>query len=646
MATIKTKDGIYLDIGDLAPDAPEVREAVMAERSGRMRRRMESPEMQAKLQANLAKDRETYDPTVGMSGLDKVLPNVGAGIANTWEGFKQIMPGMKGASDEDLLEKRAIDKHLAEKTDAGVGADWMPSAGSALQFAGEVAPTLAIPGGAAGGAALRTASMAGKVLPRSLATLLRTSPVLSGAAGGAAVGALQPVTSDESRTVNTVLGGATGAALPLAIKGVRSVAANWGAPRRAAQALSQGLGEQAETIPGQVAARDAARATTSRAARDIPESLAEATGSIPAADLEAQSAREVPNWADFKRGQNVARHEAVQQATNEADMLTAREGSRDLTADPLRDAAMQAAGATPAKQVMAPTLQAVNAISTSPGAVNPSVRRVVDLVRGAMDPRSPGGGRPESLYEVRKLLASKLNGPAQIGDELSAAVKGADRQTMQLIQAIDQSLDQASGGQWGQYLEAYKGGSRGVDASKASQLVRDTFEREGIPELGGAPEVTATRLGQAMRASEGSAGRAFPLALSDRARGGLGDVAEHLKQANEVQKARKLAGTAGGGSQTSFDLNQIMHRALPQLGGLPVRALRATLDAVSKGGHVETQRELAVLLQNPQAAVRAIQEAQRLNQPLSAGQAALWQAITQSAGSAPGEVLQAQPQAR
>jgi hypothetical protein len=643
MTTIRTKDDIYLDIGDLAPDAPEVREAVQAERAGRLRRKMQTPEMQAKVEAQRAKDREELDPTAGMSGLDKVRANIGAGMSNAWEGLKQITPGVQGPSDEDIREKRSIDKRLAEKTDLGVGPDWAPTAGSALQFAGEVAPTLAIPAGAAGSALARAAPMVGRALPRSIATLMRSRPVMSGVAGGGAAGALIPTTSDESRAVNTTLGAATGGALPLAVSAGRSLYGMATPARRAAGRLAEGLGEEAAAIPGQVAARDAERASTSAAARAIPESLAQATGSTAAAGLEAESARGLanPDWANFARSQNVARHEAVQAATREAEDLAARKEARSLTTDPLREAAMQQAGALPMKQVMAPTLQAVQAIANSPSAVNPAVQRVVGLVQSALDRRAPGGGRPESLYEVRKLLASKLHGPAQIGDELSAAVKGADRQTAQLIAALDQSLDQASGGQWQRYLDAYKGASAGVDASKAAQLARDVFQREGIPELGGVPEVTATRLGQARRASEGS-GR-FPLALSQRAQGGLGDVAEHISQANEVQKARKLAGTAGGGSQTSFDISKILERvSLSPLGSMPVRAARAAWELVTKQGNEAAQRELAVMLQNPQAAVRAIQEAQRLGRPLSVAEAALLQGASQSGGAALPLAMQAQ----
>ena len=59
-----------------------------------------------------------------------------------------------------------------------------------------------------------------------------------------------------------------------------------------------------------------------------------------------------------------------------------------------------------------------------------------------------GAVTPARLYEVRKVLAAKLSGPSAIGDELSAAAKGAQRETRGLIESIDDAIDAASTGHW------------------------------------------------------------------------------------------------------------------------------------------------------------------------------------------------------
>jgi len=637
---IETRDGIILKNipDDMPKDDPRLKQMVAQERIGR---RTRSPEFKAKVEAQQEQDRATYDPIKDMGPVGKTLANLGAGFANFGQGAQQLASKVGLAEpvpDEDVREKRAIDQRLADATQLGIGPDWAPSAGKALQFAGEVAPTLAIPGGALA----RAGSIGSKVLPRALMATAGRRAALGGAIGGGASGALMPTTEDESRLINTGVGAVTGAVLPLAVSAARGARANWGPGRRAAQQLSTELGPEAEAIPQQVAAREAQRAGTTQAAQAIPESLAETTGSATAGGLEAASAKEMnPEWTAFKRAQNVARHEAVQQATQEAPLTAQRMTARDLAADPMREAAMGAARQGASYE--APVLKAAQDMLTSSEAVNPSVRRVADYVLSAMDERAPTKLTPEGLYTVRKVLKDRLQGPHVMGDELSAAVKGADVQTLKLIAAIDQSLDQASGGRWGRYLSTYGRASRPVDASQAAQALRDVFQKEGVAELGGVPEVTATRLGQALRASEGGS-RHFPLELSPPARQGVEDVLEHVTRANEVQKARKLAGTAGGGSQTSMDLSDLAHRALSPLGGIYVRAVRAALDFVSKGGHAETQRELVGMLQNPQAAVRAIQEAQRLNAPLTAGQRVVLQALSTGAGGALPRTMQARTQ--
>jgi hypothetical protein len=631
MPTIHTKDDIYLDIPDgMAPDAPEVREAVAAERAGRRQRHMMTPEFKAKVAAQEAQDRETYDPTIGMSGGEKLAANVSAGVHSFWDGAKQLIPGMKGPSDDELRETRARDRHLAEKSDLGIGADWMPTAGSVAQFAGEAVPGMLIPGGAAA-----------KLLPKALSA---AKPVLSqmigGAAGGATSGALTATTSDESKGLNTLVGGALGSVLPLGMKAYRMLRGEFSpsAASRAGTKLVNELGDEpAGKIEQQVANRDIERSTKSAASQNIDESLAEATRSPHAAVVEARSARNAsanPSWQEFRAQQNRARHGAVQDATQEALDLDARELARDAAADPLRNKALKQAAKDPWFQQ--PAAQAAQSVlGSDAAAANKSVRYVANMVLDMMGPNATKPVNPSALYEMRKVLQKNLQGPAIIGDEVSAAVKGADRQTMMLIEGIDDALNQASGGQWSKYLKTYQKRSRPVDASTSAQLVRDTFEREGIPEIGGVPHVTATRLGSAMRASKGPEARKFPLALSTQAQGTLDDVAENIARANDVQATRKLAGTSGGGAQTSSDLAQDAVSKIPGRIGQAAQSVMA-------GAKESTERELASLMQNPQAAVQAIKRALALRQPLTEAQSQAMQMLSSSAGGALPRAMQTQ----
>lgn len=110
--------------------------------------------------------------------VNKGLAQFGSGVADY---------GMATADPKAVDEKRARDKILNE--------DYL---GKALHFGGKVAPALAIP--QVGG------------------------PVLGGMAAGAAMGALEPVGTGESRAFNTVSSAALGGLIPGAIKGFQYMA--------------------------------------------------------------------------------------------------------------------------------------------------------------------------------------------------------------------------------------------------------------------------------------------------------------------------------------------------------------------------------------------------------------------------------------
>ena len=138
---------------------------------------------QANLQKTMAQARADYDPTKDLTGTDAVLSNLGAGFANLGQGVKSLYTKATGnaadkaAMDADIREKRAIDEHLAQNT----------TGGGALQLAGEVLPTLAIPGGGFASAGRAAAGLVGRGAADALAGY-RAAEGLTGVAGAAARG--------------------------------------------------------------------------------------------------------------------------------------------------------------------------------------------------------------------------------------------------------------------------------------------------------------------------------------------------------------------------------------------------------------------------------------------------------------------------
>lgn len=635
MKTIRTKDGIHLEIpDDMDPNAPEVREAVTAERAGRFKRKMETPEMKARIAADIEKSQRESDPTKGIGTGEKILANIGAGYDTAWQGLKQLLPGVKGMNDEQLRDKRALDKRLAENTQTGIGADWMPTAGSALQFAGEVAPSLVIPAGAATGTAAR-------VLPRALQATVST-PIRAGATGGAVSGALMPTTSEESRTLNTAIGAGAGALLPAALAAGRGVHRMASAERRAGEQLHRAGGDLNE-LEAAYKARQAERGAMAPSVRAVPETLSEATGSVPFARMESQLGRfegTQDDLAAFMREQNQARYNAAMGATREADQLAGRDAIRTATTDPMREQALQRAAQDDWFHV--PVAQAATNMLAGPTGANPAVRRVANYVLSNMDQRADTAITPERLYEVRKVLTNNLEGPALIGDEMNAAVRGAQRQTRALIDAIDTALDASSGGQWRPYLQTFQRTSRDVDQARAAQEVRRVLTREGQPLIGEVPELSRTRLTRAIEASRGGQ-RDFPLQMSPSAQGTLDDLTRQIQRAEEPTRTRKLTGTRGGGSQTSTDIDSVL-RQLATRSGVPLlsQAMEAAGSAISDA----TKRELAGLLMDPPRAMAAIREAQRLNRPLTEAQQLLLGKTATVTGGALPRAMQSQQQPR
>lgn len=135
--------------------------------------------------ANLAADREKYAPTVGMSTADKFLAGTGKAFSDLGQGISQYLPG--GATRADVAETRKLDADLM-KTGAGM-------AGNVTGNIAAAVPAAFIPGA-------NTAVGAGLI--------------------GAGMGALSPSVSTPETLKNIGIGGASGAAVPLAVTGFKT----------------------------------------------------------------------------------------------------------------------------------------------------------------------------------------------------------------------------------------------------------------------------------------------------------------------------------------------------------------------------------------------------------------------------------------
>jgi len=548
---------------------------------------------------------KTYDPTEGMGWGEKALVNLGAGIDTTWQGAKQLAG--QGMSDEELDEKRRIDKHLAEQT----------TGGGLIQTAGAIAPAIPL-----GMAATMAAPLVG-------AGALAASPTLAAMGGGALSGALEPVRSDESRLQNVALGAAGGGVAPTALKYL--VKAGRGAgqvAQKAAAALPGRWGERAAEGVGE-------RRTADLLAKQLPggigpdvytphphigpsgTSAAVATQDPRLANLERGSRTSGgEHWQGFDEAGQRARWEAIDQGLQTSDDVARALEHADTVG---AQVPYQAVGTKRFNKEMDSFFDNLQQAKTSPQYLgNPTVRNAVDWVEKTM--AEAGQVTPELLHNMRRNISKGLTGAPGAGE---AGVRAAQSEpfVISLAQAMDEVLDKSSKGKWTGWKGDYASAMQKAEAAKADVNIRNKFVDEATgtlkkPGVGGAadvPEVTLAALKQAV-AQAGSMKRGPRKGqniLSTGSEDVLQGAIENLEKRGLLQRA-KAASTGGSGSDTASNLAQsaAMEMLLPS--GLGIG--RFVLGEGGRKGNVAMQRQLAGLLQDP-AALRQFlveQEQQRL----------------------------------
>jgi hypothetical protein len=230
-------------------------------------------------EAQLAADRKTFDPTLGMSGVDKFRAGAGKAFSDIGQGASQYLPG--GATRQDVAESRRLDAPLMAT-----------GPGMAGNVAGNVAaaiPTAMIPGAnTVGGSALI----------------------------GAGMGALQPSVSTGETLKNIGIGAGSSAAVPLALRGGQ-VAKSFVDP------LYQGGRDQ---IMGR-----ALRGAAGNQADDAMNAMKTAQSSVPGVQYTAAEAAGNPGIAAMQRtataANPVAMNEiAARQVSNNDALVAALKG--------------------------------------------------------------------------------------------------------------------------------------------------------------------------------------------------------------------------------------------------------------------------------------------------------------------------------
>lgn len=542
----------------------------------------------------------------------RMAANVGAGFDTAYEGAKQLIG--RGGSDEQIKADRALKEQLAEgTTGGGIG-----------QIVGEVAPTLAIPAGAVGAGARGAAALAGRGLPKALARFL---PAADAAVMGGAAGALAPVTSDESRTLNAGIGAVGGAALPAVVgagRVLKRTLSRGGAAERAGEELADRAGGNMQ--------RDLSNIATANP--DIPLSTAATAGNTELAMAErASRARNPAAWAEKDADTGRAVWDQVERATENLADIPAHKTVRRSNWAARSTEAMNAVDPQVWQQEAGALRQAIDQASRSPeGMIR--LKPTLAVIRDVMD--SPDFS-PQHLAELRKVMGQSVKGPSMPGQAFDRSVQN-DPLYLSLRDAMDDVLSKSSGGKWDRVNPGYRADSTPINQGEASAAIRARFENpttgEAVAgEIGGVPKVSAHRLSQAMNA-RGVVSK-FGDELAPGSRNRLTATMDALRKQGITQDV-KTAGTGGGGSNTTMDL--LASGAQHAMGLGPVLG---TLKALVTGrGDRLMNEELDRLLQNPAQYVQAIQQLQQRGQPPSFAQRELMQMLSQASAATPAALLQ------
>jgi hypothetical protein len=578
------------------------------------------------------------------SWLRRAIENYGAGTAELVTGAQQRWNDMFGddKSQADLkrraADERAVAETLAENT----------TGGGALQVAGNVAPTLAVPVGAFANTAIRGATF----LPRAYQALRAGSAIAPAAAttgrlGGAGLvgdsllaggtyGALRPTIEGESVLDNTLEGAAFSSLIPglagIGNYGRRMVTRAGGGDRAAERIVGDIAGEGADAAARKsVLQRTLSQLRGNAPQGSIPLSTAAQLDSADLARLERGSrARDASNWYDFDLNQARAVADEVNRATRESDVLASRRATRARVWNKDWADAQQGANLGQFAGDLAQFRNFLDDAMVMPDASNPTVRGMLKAISDDIERVTAAGAEytPAHLQQIRANLSARFN--PMNPNALSAAPRDSAARLAAMGQ-VDDILNRATNGKWQTVLDNYARRSRMVDASKAAGRVRDTFYGPSDRVLGVAadaggevPKITEAGLGRAMNRARGKDGASQ---LSSRAEMRLNAVLDALRRQNITQRVAKTA-TAGGGSNTASDT--IAAAAAGQVGdviagaaGVPSWVSRIGLGRLEDIATANRDRALAEALQNPDELLRILEKLERSGQPLSPEQSVL-----------------------
>ena len=323
-----------------------------------------------------------------------------------------------------------------------------------------------------------------------------------------------------------------------------------------------------------------------------------------------------PSWVDNEALQTSAVYDEVSGLVRGADQqLAGAREARAIASDPLRVSALEKANQqdqifrTGARDLALGQLEGV-------AGANPGASKLATMVLNVVKEQGEEGalkyGQPsaERLYSVRKNIGDALKPKGITLSEMEASAKDAGVYAKDLKKGVDNVLNDASGGEWQKYLDAFKAGSKDVNSAEALNEIRKELLEQVGPSKGinqnGSPIITRSFLARLI----GKYGTGpYGDKLSPTARKALENVRKDLQRIESPQ-ANYRGAAAPSGTGTASDA-----AALASALGAPnflTRGLSTGYNFLSKAGSEGRAKYLAKLLQDQDAAARGIRAAQQV----------------------------------
>lgn len=432
------------------------------------------------------------------------LQGAGKSFVDDARGAGQLL-GLR--SNQDIAQDRQLDQALMDTTAGKVG-----------DIGGSIAQTL--PFGAVGGAL-------------KLGELPLLARIGLGAAGGAAQGALQPVTSDDERSGNMIMGGFMGGAMPLAGAGLRLA----------------GHGIQHITNPGAVADRavlrrfgDIAGDLRGGSPDPVPGVVRTPAQAAmrPGVIAEERTARSgVPGAALFARDQanDAARVAHLRQFAGDENTLNDALAERGAFA---RQFVADNIGGTTVDP--APILDAIKSVKRGTGGANSGVRGALhDVTATLTDPDIVDENGHVPLASVESLRQS-LGGIARKSAMTTASPVSQIRPVIAPVRDAVHGVLSDAIPDFDSYLTGYRERSEPINTMRELQ---DLLDAKNLNADG---SLSLARVNQFLKRDDRA-----PFGISADARSAVENVRDSL--ANETNAAQKVGPT---GSNTTADASRAL----------------------------------------------------------------------------------------